>query len=59
MWTIFKLFIEFVPTFFLFFFFSIFSVLCFVFFGWKACEILTPQPGVECTPPALEMESPN
>lgn len=43
----------------LFFFFSIFSVLCFVFFGWKACEILTPQPGVECTPPALEMESPN
>ena len=40
MWTIFKLFIEFVPTFFLFY--------ALVFFGWKAHEILTPQPGVEC-----------
>ena len=51
MWTIFKVFIEFVRTFFLFY--------ALVLSGQKACEILTPQPGLECTPPALEMESPN
>ena len=29
---------------------------CFMFwiFGHKACGILTPQPGIEPTPPALE-----
>ena len=27
-----------------------------VFFGLEACGILTPQPGIEPTPPALEGE---
>ena len=48
MWTIFKVFIEFVN--------NIASILCFGFFGRKACGILVPQPGVEPEPPVLEGE---
>ena len=32
------------------------SVLCFGFFGHKACGILAPRPGIEPTCPALEGE---
>ena len=46
MWTIFKVFIEFVIISFLFYIFG--------FFGHKACWILAPQPGIKPTPPALE-----
>ena len=46
MWAIFKVFIKFVTIFILFY------VL--VFWGYKACGILTPQPGIKPTPPALE-----
>ena len=28
----------------------------FCFFGWEACGILAPQPGIEPAPPALEGE---
>ena len=46
-WTIFKVFIEFVtillPGFFMF-----------CFFGSEVCGTLTPQPGIEPAPPALE-----
>ena len=45
MWTIFKVFIEFVTIFLLFY------VLV---FGCETCGILAPQPGIELTPPALE-----
>ena len=47
MWTIFKVFIEFVTI-----------CFCFMFwyFGQEACEILAPWPGIEPTPPALENE---
>jgi len=31
--------------------YNVTSVLC---FGWEACEILTPRPGIKPTPPALE-----
>jgi len=48
MWTILKLFNEFVH--------NIASVLCFGFFGPGVCGILAPQPGIEPTPPALEGE---
>ena len=48
MWTIFKVFIEFVAILFLF--------LCFGFFGPEACGILVPWLGTEPTPPALEGE---
>ena len=45
MWTIFKVFIEFVTLLFLF------HVLVF----WcEVCRILAPQPGIEPAPPALE-----
>ena len=47
MWTIFKVFIEFD---------ILLHLLCFGFFGHKACGILAPQPGREPTPPALEGE---
>ena len=46
MWAIFKVFIKFITIFILFY------VL--VFWGYKACGILTPQPGIKPTPPALE-----
>ena len=46
MWTIFKVFIEFVIISFLFYILG--------FFGHKACGILAPQPGSKPTPPALE-----
>ena len=46
MWTIFRVFIEFVIVLLLFF------VL--FFFGPKACGILAPQPGIEPMHPALE-----
>ena len=46
MWTIFKVFIEFVTILLLFY------VL--VFFGRKACGILAPRPGIEPVLPALE-----
>ena len=48
MWTIFKVFIEFVTILLLFF--------NFWFFGYKACEILAPRPGIEPVPPAFEGE---
>ena len=48
MWTIFKVFIEFVTILLPFFMFW--------FFGHKACGILASQPGTEPTPPALEGE---
>ena len=48
MWTILKVFIEFVTVLFLFY------VL--VFFGHEACGILAPWPGIEPVPPALESE---
>ena len=44
MWTIFKVFIEFVTIFLLFY----------AFFGHEACGILAPRPGIEPSPPALE-----
>ena len=47
MWTIFKVFIEFVMIFILFY------VLV---FGLEACGIIAPQPGVEPTSYALEGE---
>ena len=51
MWTIFKVFIEFVTIlllFFLFFFFSWFL------FGHEAYGILVPEPGIKPASPALE-----
>ena len=45
MWTIFKVFIEFVTI-----------LLLFWFYGHKACGILAPQPGIEPAPAALEGE---
>ena len=48
MWTIFKVFIEFVTILLLFFMFW--------FFGGEACGILAPRPGIEPAPPALEGE---
>ena len=47
MWTIFKVFVEFVTILLLFFVLD---------FGLKATEILDPRPGIEPTPPALEGE---
>ena len=46
--TLFKVFIEFVTAFLLF--------LLFQCFGFKACGIWAPRPGIEPTPPALEAE---
>ena len=46
MWTIFKVFIEFVTLYYFF--------LCFVFFGQEACGVLALWPGIEPAPPALE-----
>ena len=48
MWTIFKVFIEFVTI----------LLLFYVLFFWvcEACGILTPRPGIEPAPPALEGE---
>ena len=43
MWTIFKVFIEFVTT--------------LLLFGCEACGILAPRPGIEPAPPALEGEA--
>ena len=48
MWSIFKLFIEFVTVLLLLFGFG--------FFGHEACGILAPQPGIELTPPVLKGE---
>ena len=48
MWTIFKVFIEFVTVLFLFYVWG--------FFGCEACEILAPRPGTEPASPALEGE---
>ena len=47
MWTIFKVFVEFVTILHLFYVLD---------FGLKASEILHPQPGIEPTPPVLEGE---
>ena len=47
MWTIFKVFIEFVTI------LSLFYVLGWVFFCPKACGILVPWPGIELLFPAL------
>ena len=52
MWTIFKVFIEFVIILFLFYVLGSF----FFFFGQKACGILVPWPGIEPTTPAMEGE---
>ena len=46
MWTIFKVFTEFVTTLLLFYVFG--------FFGREACEITAPRPGIKPIPPALE-----
>ena len=35
-------------------YYNIVSILCFGFFGCKACGILVPQPGIEPTHPVLE-----
>ena len=51
MWSIFKVFIEFVTIFLPFF-------PLFWFFDHKVCGILTLQPGIESTSPALEGEVP-
>ena len=48
MWSIFKVFFEFVAILLLFF--------VFWFFGPKACGVLAPCPGIESPPPALEGE---
>ena len=48
MWTIFKVFIEFVTI--------LLLSYMFWFFGLKACGILAPWPGVEPASPALEDE---
>ena len=45
MWTIFKVFVEFV---------TILLLFMFWFFGHEACWILTPWPGIQSVPPALE-----
>ena len=34
--------------------YNIASVLCFGFFAWEACGILTLQPGIKPTTPTLE-----
>ena len=47
MWTIFKVFIEFVTTLFLYFVW---------FFGREACGILGPRPGIKPAHPILEGE---
>ena len=49
MWTVLKVFIEFVTIFFLF------SVL--FFFGQEACGIFVPQTGIRPTHPAFEAEA--
>ena len=60
MWTIFKVFIEFVTVLLLFYvlvFFSFFSSSSFFFFfGCEACGILAPRPGIVSATPALEGE---
>ena len=48
MWTIFKIFIEFVTILLLFYVSG--------FFGHKTCRTLSPQPGIEPISPALEGE---
>ena len=45
LWTIFKVFIEFVTV-----------LLLFRFFGLQACSVLAPWSGIKSTPPALEGE---
>ena len=52
MWTIFKVFIEFV-TILLLFYVSVFCLFV-CLFSREACGILPPQPGIEPEPPALE-----
>ena len=60
MWTIFKVFIEFVTI--LFLFYALFVCVCFAFFvclfvfGQEACGILAFQPWIESTSPILEGE---
>ena len=49
MWTIFKVFFEFVAI--------LFPFYDFWFFVCKACSILAPRPGIEPAPPALEGKS--
>ena len=46
MWTIFKVFIEFVTI----------LLVLFWFFGHEACGIIAPRPGIEPAPSALEGE---
>ena len=52
MWTIFKVFIEFVPILLLF----CFGGLFFFFFWPQTCGILASQPGIEPSSPVLEGE---
>ena len=49
MWTIFKVFFEFVTILLMFY-----GFFFFFFFGYEACEILSSWSGIESTPPALE-----
>ena len=46
MWTVFKVYIEFVTIY----------CFCFTFCGHEACGILSPWPGIKPAPPALEGE---
>ena len=39
--------------------YNIASVFMFWFFGWEACGILAPWPGIKPAPPALEVQSLN
>ena len=52
MWTIFKVFIEFVTV--LLMFYVLFFFFFFFPFGCEAWGILAPRPGIKPTPPALE-----
>ena len=54
MWTIFKVFIEFITILLLFYVFSVCLSVCFP--SCEACGILTPWPGIEPTPLELEGE---
>ena len=51
----FKVFIKFVTILFLFYVLGVFLFFCF-FFGYKACGIIVPQPGIKLVYPALEGE---
>ena len=62
MWTLFKVFMEFVKILFLLYTFAFYTFFFFCFkilllgFGHEACRILAPQPGIKPAAPALEGE---